>query len=494
VRCRAGQGRFGVTSVAKEIDSVRVEVGNHGRGTRDLLSPYDGAVLATIPVCDGADVAEAVTRAASVMRTPLEVWERASILDKGAAALTGNRERLARIIAAEAAKPIRTARVEVDRAASTFSFAAAAARTLAGEVVPVDAAPVGEGKLAFTLRVPVGVVGAIAPFNFPLNLVAHKVAPAIAAGCAVVLKPADQTPLSSLALVQLLTERCGLPRDWINVVTGPGPTVGQALVDHPDVAMITFTGSPEIGWGIRSRAPRKRVALELGNNAPVIIEPDGDWKRAARLIGSAGFSYAGQSCISTQRVYVHEGIRQPFTDALIEEVASLVIGDPLEEATDVSALISAAQRDRVKGWIEEARAAGAHLAIGGTVEGSLLHPAVLTDVDPGMKVSRLEVFGPVVAVQSYSDFSDAIAQANDTAYGLQAGVFTNDLAKAMHAVRTLAFGGVVVNDVPTWRADNQPYGGVRDSGNTREGPAYTIREMTESRLAIFDLGSSSSMS
>ena len=461
---------------------------HHAREVRTLRAPYDGAELATVPVCDAVDVDRAVRAAASVMRTPLAAWERAAILDRAAAGLSAEQERFARIIALEAAKPLRSARVEVDRAASTFAFAAAAARTLAGEVVPVDAAAAGAGKLAFTLRVPVGVVAAIAPFNFPLNLVAHKVAPALAAGCAVVVKPADQTPLSSVALAALLTESCGLPPGWVDVITGRGSVVGRALVDHPGVAMITFTGSPDVGWDIRSRVPRKRVALELGNNAPIIIEPESDWERAARLIRTAGFAHAGQSCISTQRVYVHEAIRRPFTEALAGHVASLVVGDPMDEATDVSALISATERDRVKSWVDEACADGATAVTGGWTDGPLLWPTVLTDVTDAMTVSRREVFGPVVGVHRYTDFSDALQRANDTSYGLQAAVFTSDIAKALHAARTLDFGGVIVNDVPTWRADNQPYGGVRDSGNTREGPAYTVREMTESRLVVLDAG------
>ena len=254
--------------------------------------------------------------------------------------LTERREEFATIIAKEAAKPIKTARVEAERAVGTFQFAAAEARKLSGEMIPLDAIPAGEGKLGFTLRVPIGVVGAIAPFNFPLNLVAHKLAPAIAAGCPVVLKPASQTPFSSIALAKMLIDECGLPADYLHVVTGGGGTVGNAIVDHPDIALITFTGSPEVGWGIRARAPRKRVGLELGNNAPVIIEPDGDWKTAAAKIKVAGFSHAGQSCISTQRIYVHRSIADDFTAALVDHVNALVVGDPLDEATDVSALIS----------------------------------------------------------------------------------------------------------------------------------------------------------
>ncbi len=323
------------------------------------------------------------------------------------------------------------------------------------------------------------------PFNFPLNLVAHKLAPAIAAGCPVVLKPASQTPFSAIALADLLIGECGLPAEWLHVVTGGGSTVGNAIVDHPDIALITFTGSPEVGWGIRARAPRKRVGLELGNNAPVIIEADSDWKAAVAKIRVAGFSHAGQSCISTQRVLAHRSIVQELTDALAAEVSTLVVGDPLDEATEVSALISTSERDRVKSWIDDAVADGAEIATGGDIDDhGVLRPTVLAGATPDMQVCRGEVFGPVVAVTAYDTLDEALALANDTRYGLQAAIFTNDLANAMKAFTTLDFGGVLVNEVPTWRADQQPYGGLRDSGNTREGPAYSIREMTEIRMVI----------
>jgi acyl-CoA reductase-like NAD-dependent aldehyde dehydrogenase len=268
-------------------------------------------------------------------------------------------------------------------------------------------------------------------------------------------------------------------------VTGGGSTVGNALVDDPDIALITFTRSLDVGWGIKARAPRKKVGLELGNNAPVIIEPDGDWTLAADKIRVAGFSHAGQSCISTQRIYVQRALVDDFTAALAERVSSLVVGDPLDEATEVSALISTGERDRVTSWIDEATGGGAKVVVGGDVRpDGVLMPTVLTDVHPNMKVCRKEVFGPVVTVQGYDDLDEAMALANDTEYGLQAAIFTSDIGKAMKAARTLDFGGVLVNEVPTWRADQMPYGGVRDSGNTREGPAYAVHEMTETRLIV----------
>jgi acyl-CoA reductase-like NAD-dependent aldehyde dehydrogenase len=452
--------------------------------TIEVKAPYDGSVIGTVPNCGPEEVDRAVGVAAGAHRKgPMPAWRRAEVLDAAARLLAARRDEFARTIALEAAKPIKTARVEAERAVSTFHFAAAEARTVTGDMVPLDASSPGEGRLGFTLRLPIGVVGAISPFNFPLNLVAHKLAPAIAAGCPVVLKPASQTPLSALALAKLLVEECGLPPEQLSVVTGGGGTVGNALVDHPDVAMITFTGSPPVGWGIRARAPRKKVGLELGNNAPVIIEPDADSKAAADKIKVAGYSHAGQSCISTQRVYVQRSVASEFTDALAERVSSLVVGDPLSEDTDVSALISTGERDRVTSWVDEAVADGAKVAVGGRVgDDGVLVPTLLTDVTPEMKVCALEVFGPVVGIQAYDTLDEAIALANDTQYGLQAAIFTQNVGAALRAVRALDYGGVLVNEVPTWRADQMPYGGVRDSGNTREGPHYAVREMTEIRM------------
>src|SRR4051812_34738382 len=325
-----------------------------------VKSPYDGKELARIPVCERKDVDRAVGAATTALAdNPLPPWKRAEILDAAARVLKDRNEQFARTIAAEAAKPIKTARVEAERAVSTFTFAATEARKLAGEMVPIDASDVGEGKLAFTLPLPIGVVGAISPFNFPLNLVPHKVAPAIAAGCPVVLKPATQTPLSAIDLAELLLDECGLPAGYLNVVTGGGGTVGNAIVEHPDIALITFTGSGKVGWELKEKAGRKKVGLELGNNAPVILEPDGDWDRAARQIAVAGFSHAGQSCISIQCIYVHEEIADGFTDTLAKLVGDLVVGDPMDDNTDVSALITPDDCTRVKEWIDEAGAARA---------------------------------------------------------------------------------------------------------------------------------------
>ncbi len=454
----------------------------------EVRAPYDGRMLGEVPRCGTVELERAVAGAARARSSdPLPAWRRAEILDRAAELLREpeRQEAFAQTICLESAKPITTARAEVARAVSTLRFAAVAARELTGEVLPLDASAAGEGRLGFTLRVPVGVVGAITPFNFPLNLVVHKLAPAIAAGCPTVLKPAERTPLSALALAELLLEECELPASWLHVVTGTGDEVGRALVAHDEVAMVTFTGSPEVGWGIRAAAPRKRVSLELGNNAPVLVQPDGAWEDAAARIAVAGNAHAGQSCISVQRVLVHRGIAEPFTASLVEQVEALRVGDPMDPDTQVSALIDTDARDRVQGWIAEAEAGGARVLVGGDLDAhEVLRPTVLADVDPDMRVCRDEVFGPVLAVQVYDDLDTGFTLANRTRYGLHAGIFTADLATARRAMVELDFGGVLVNDVPTWRADQMPYGGLRDSGNTREGPAYAVREMTEVRSVV----------
>ena len=450
----------------------------------EVRSPYDDHLIGVVPRCSPAHVAVAIATARARLAEGMAPWQRAEILQRAVQVVADHREELARIIAEEAAKPIKTARVEAERTTITFQAAADEARTLAGDMVPIDGFSPGAGKLAFTLRVPRGVVAAISPFNFPLNLVAHKLAPAIAAGCPVVLKPASQTPLSAIRLHELLMDECGLPAGWINIVTGSGGTVGDPLVESPDVAVITFTGSPPVGWAIAAKAPRKKVGLELGNNAPVIIDASGDWQAAAAKISVAGFSHAGQSCISTQRIYVHTAIADAFTAALVERVAALKVGDPLDEDTDVSALIHPDETTRVKRWIDDAVSEGAQVATGGGQHDRLLDPTVLTGITADMDVSRHEVFGPMVGIATFDALDDALARANDTDYGLQAALFTTDLDVALRAAHELDFGGVLVNEVPTFRTDQMPYGGVRDSGNTKEGPHYAVREMTRERLVI----------
>ncbi|HEY7486758.1 MAG TPA: aldehyde dehydrogenase family protein [Streptosporangiaceae bacterium] len=471
------------------IDGEWIPSGENG--LMEVRAPYNGGLVAQVPSAGSRDVANAVAAAAAALRRDdFPRTDRIRVLEQTAAALHDRQEHFAKAIAHEAAKPLKTARVEAARAVETFAFAAAEARTMGGDVVPIDATPAGAGKTAFTLRVPVGVVAAISPFNFPLNLVAHKLAPAIAAGCPVVLKPASQTPVSSLLLVELL-HGLGVPKGWLNVVTGSGSVVGEALATHDDVAYITFTGSSEVGWAMAGKAPRKKVRLELGSNSPLIIDSPSDWETAAAKVAVAGFSHAGQSCISTQRVYVHADVADDFIDALVGRVEGLIVGDPADENTDVSSLISKGDTDRVKEWIDEAAAAGAKVLAGGDViesgtdsSAGLLRPTVVEGPPATVRLQCQEVFGPVVTVTRYESFDEALAMANDSRYGLQAGVFTSDLGKALRAGKTLEFGGVIVNDVPTFRADQQPYGGLRDAGNTREGPAYAVNEMTELRFVM----------
>ena len=452
----------------------------------EVCSPYDGSLVARLAKAGAAEARTAVAAAERAMRDPLPAHKRAEILVKVAGHLGRRHEEVARTICAEAGKPLKAARVEASRAMSTYTMAAVEARKLAGEMIPMDASQAGEGKLAFTVRHPIGVVGAISPFNFPLNLVAHKIAPALAAGCAVVLKPASQTPLSALLLAEL-EEEAGLPPGWLNVLVGPASELGDVLVEDERVKLLTFTGSGPVGWKLRERAPRKRVNLELGNATPVIVEADADVEEAAAKLAGNAFSFAGQSCISVQRIYVQRAVHDDFLARFLPRVEALVVGDPAGEATDVGPLIDRDNRDRVLAWIEEARAGGAEILAGGALEGELLRPTVIGDAGPELKVSCEEVFGPVCTVSAYDTLDEAIARANGTRFGLQAGIFTASLKTALRAASELEFGGVTVNEAPTFRADQMPYGGVKDFGNTREGPAFAVREMTEERLVVVQL-------
>jgi acyl-CoA reductase-like NAD-dependent aldehyde dehydrogenase len=461
------------------LDGEWIETGEW----HEVRSPYSGETVARVPEAGAEHARRAVDAAAKAMENPLPAHQRAEILDRVATLLRERQDDVAQTICAEAAKPLKAARVEAERAVSTFTMAAVEARRLAGEVVPMDASPAGVGKLAYTLRIPIGVVGAITPFNFPLNLVGHKVAPALAAGCAVVLKPAGQTPLSALLLAELETE-AGLPAGWLNVLVGPSVEIGDVLVEDERVRLITFTGSAEVGWKIRERAARKKVNLELGNATPVVVEADAELEQAATKLAANAFSFAGQSCISVQRIYVHRSAYQDFIGRFIPKLEELQVGDPAEEDTDVGPVIDEDARERIVSWIEEAKAGGATVLTGGEVADGLLRPTVLADVTPEMKVSCLEVFGPLCTVSAYDSVDEAFALANGTEYGLQAGIFTGSVHTALAAANKLEFGGVTVNEAPTFRADQMPYGGVKASGNTKEGPHYAVREMTEERLVV----------
>jgi acyl-CoA reductase-like NAD-dependent aldehyde dehydrogenase len=450
----------------------------------EVKSPYDGSVIGRVAQGDEALVERAIESANEAFETvDFPQHARAKVLDRAAELVAERRDELAATIAAEAGKPIKTATVEAERCVSTLEFSSVEARKLTGGTVPMDASPAGVGKLGVMLRVPFGVVGAISPFNFPLNLVAHKLGPAIAAGNAVVLKPAGQTPISALKLAEILLE-AGLPENWLSVIPGPGSKVGNEIVEHRLTRAITFTGSAPVGWDIRSKVPHKKVNLELGSNAPLIVAEDGDWEAAADKAQIHAFSHAGQSCISIQRILVHESLAEQFTERLVANVEGLTVGDPLDESTDVGPLITPDDRDRVKEWVDEAVSGGAELLVGGELvdEGRCLAPTLLKAPPKSAKVWCEEIFGPVATIDTFSVFEEALAMANDSKFGLQAGVFTRDIGKGLEAGRTLEFGGVLINEVPTFRADQQPYGGVKDSGNTREGPAYAVYELTEERF------------
>jgi acyl-CoA reductase-like NAD-dependent aldehyde dehydrogenase len=452
----------------------------------DVRSPYSGDVVGRIAKAGAAEAKAAIDAAERAMADPLPAHKRAEILVKTVAGIARRHDEIAAQISAEAGKPLKAAKVETSRAMSTYTFSAVEARKLAGEVVPMDAAQAGEGKLAFTLREPIGIVGAISPFNFPLNLVAHKIAPALAAGCAVVLKPAGQTPLSALTLAELENE-AGLPPGWLNVLVGPASEIGDVLVEDERVKAITFTGSSEVGWGLRERAARKKVLLELGNATPVIVQADTDVEEAASKLAAHAFSFAGQSCISVQRIYVQQPVYDDFVARFLPKVEELVVGDPADAETDVGPVIDEGARERILSWIVEARDGGAELLTGGELDGELIQPTVIANAAPDLKVCHEEVFGPVCVVNSYESLDEAIELANGTRYGLQAGIFTNDIRAALKAAQELEFGGVTVNEAPTFRTDQMPYGGLKDSGNTREGPAYSVRELTEQRVVVIDL-------
>jgi acyl-CoA reductase-like NAD-dependent aldehyde dehydrogenase len=450
----------------------------------EVRSPYDGEVVGRVPLADADLLDRAITAAGEAFEAgEFPQHERAAMLERAARLVADREDELAATIAAEAGKPLKTARVEAQRCVSTLTYSAIEARTLAGESVPMEGSATGAGKLGIVLRVPYGVVGAITPFNFPLNLVAHKVGPAIAAGNAVVHKPAGQTPISAIKLAEILRD-AGLPPGWLNVVCGSGSEIGNALVEDERVGAISFTGSAPVGWDIRAKAARKKVNLELGSTAPLIVHEDGDWETAADAARLHAYSHAGQSCISIQRILLHEEIAERFAERLVSNVEGLVVGDPMDPDTDVGPLISHDDRDRVKEWIDEAAGNGGEILTGGelTDEDRCLEPTVIREPSREARVWCDEIFGPVATLHSFDSFETAIELANDARFGLQAGVFTSDLDLALEAGRTLEFGGVLVNEVPTFRADQMPYGGVKDSGNTREGPAYAVRELTEERL------------
>lgn len=458
-------------------------------GSRQAVElPYDGSTVGEIFRGTKEHVDDAVQAASAAFPVMREMSreDRAAILRRAHQKLRDSLETFAQLISAESGKPIKEARMEADRASWTLLFSAEEAHRLAGEVVPLDAHPGGRGRWAMTIREPLGVIAAITPFNFPLNLAMHKIGPALAAGNTLVHKPATTTPLSALALVQLF-EECGLPKGALNVVTGAGGEIGDALVFHPGVAMVTFTGSPEVGVRMRNLAGMKRVTLELGSNSTVMIEPDADLNAAVPRCVSGAFAHSGQVCISVQHILVHDAVRAEFTERFLAATDKLVMGHPSDSATDISSLISVPEAERVESWIAEASRAGARLLTGGVRTRASIAPAVLDEVPESVQLSCREVFGPAVAINGYEKLDDAIGRVNRSDYGLQAGIYTRDLEKAFAAARRTHVGGFMINEVPQYRVDNMPYGGVKMSGTGREGPRYAIEEMTEPKLITWNV-------
>jgi glyceraldehyde-3-phosphate dehydrogenase (NADP+) len=453
----------------------------------DVLNPFDGTLAGQTWLAGDAEFERAVEagiEAAHVMRR-MPAFERAAILVEASRRLAARRDDIARQIAAEAGKPLRDATTEADRAVLTFHAAAQEATRIGGEVIPLDLAAHGVGRLGLTRRYPVGLVAAISPFNFPLNLAAHKLAPAIAAGNAVILKPATKTPLSGLVLAEVL-HAAGAPPGSVSVLPMARET-GDRLVTDDRFKLLTFTGSSAVGWAMKARAGRKKVVLELGGNAGVIVDDTADLDLAVKRIVAGGFAYAGQSCISVQRVYGHRRIYDELARRLVAAVSALKVGNPLDPDTDVGPMIEASEAARIEAWVAEAVRAGGRLLTGGRrLDEALFEPTILAGVPPSARVCQEEVFAPLVSLSPFDDFSEALAEVNRSKYGLQAGVFTRDLDRSLAAFDTLEVGGVMVNDVPTFRLDHMPYGGVKDSGLGREGPRYTIEEMTELRLLVIN--------
>jgi acyl-CoA reductase-like NAD-dependent aldehyde dehydrogenase len=452
----------------------------------EVRSPWDQGLVGRVTIATRADARQAVNHAvASLRRTrALPRWKRREILEDIAAALIDQHERFAQLIVAEAGKPLRLARTEVDRAVLTFKTAAEESVRLGGESIPLDLTEGNENRWGVVQRFPVGPVLAITPFNFPLNLVAHKVAPALAAGCPLILKPAPQAPFTALALGEIIL-KAGWPEEALAVLTLSNADTAWLAEKEDRIKLVSFTGSAKVGWDLKARSGRKRVLLELGGNAALIIH--GDWPdldEAAVRIAHAAFGFAGQSCISVQRVFIERRIFQTFVWKLVEIAGKLVSGNPADEATEIGPLVRLSEAERVESWIKEAVAAGAKLVSGGERKGSFIAPAILTATQPGMKIRDEEVFGPVVLVEPYEDFEEALADVNHSRYGLQAGLLTRDAGRILTAYRELEVGALIIGDTPSWRLDPMPYGGVKDSGLGREGVRSAIEEMTEPRMLV----------
>ncbi|MGK7376898.1 aldehyde dehydrogenase family protein [Planococcus sp. 1R117A] len=465
------------------INGKKVETKTHA----PLYSPYSGEEIAQIAIADKEWVEQAIGAAYQARGTmaAMPAYRRAEILEKVVEILKDRAEEAAMIIACESSKPIMFARAEVDRTIETYKFSAEEAKRITGETIPFDAAKGGVGRVGYTTREPIGVIGAITPFNFPFNLVAHKVGPAIAAGNTVVLKPASQTPLSALFIAEVFDE-AGLPAGALNVVTGPGGIVGDAIVESERVSMVTFTGSPGVGIGIRNKAGLKKTTLELGSNSALIIDKGVEIDQIIDRCIMGAFSNQGQVCISIQRIYAHADVYDEFLEKFTEAAKKLKIGNPLEDDTYVSAMISKRESERITSWIEETKEGSAVLASGGEIQDGILKPTIITGASSELNVCCQEAFAPVVVVNKVDNVDQAIEQVNDSRFGLQAGIYTNNVSNALSASQKLHVGAVIINDVPTYRVDQMPYGGVKESGTGREGIKYAVEEMTEMKLVVWN--------
>jgi acyl-CoA reductase-like NAD-dependent aldehyde dehydrogenase len=453
----------------------------------DIKAPYDGAIVGRVFQGRRSHAEAAIAAAVKAFGTTrrLPAFERQRVLRRVAEGIAKRKEEFSRALCQEAGKPIKAARTEVERAIFTFSVAAEESTRIYGEYLPLDWQEYTAGRWGIVKRFPIGPIAGITPFNFPLNLVAHKVAPAIAAGCPMVLKPAPQTPLSSLLMAEVV-QQAGWPDGALNVIPLSNDDAALLVTDDR-IKMISFTGSVAVGWQIKKNSGKKKVILELGGNAGVIIHNDADIEYAAERCVAGGFGYAGQTCISVQRILVQQSVYGKFTDMFLAGVKNLQIGDPLDESTDVGPLIRESDAQRAVDWIQEAVRGGARVLCGGNRKGSIVEPTVLTGTKPEMKVNCQEVFGPVVTVEPYAEFDEALRQINSSAFGLQAGLFTRDAKRMFQAFEELEVGGLLAGDVPTFRIDHMPYGGVKDSGIGREGLRYAIEEMTEPKLMVMNL-------
>lgn len=448
--------------------------------TYDLTSPYSGDVIARVAKASVQDVERAIEGAHEAFQSFKKTtsYERAEILYKVVTIIREQREELAKILTLEAAKPLSASLVELDRTIATYQFAAEAAKQSTGETIPMDAAPGAQGRIGFTKRVPLGVVSAITPFNFPFNLVAHKLGPAFAAGNTVVLKPATQTPLSSIRMAEIF-KQAGLPDGCLQIVTGSGSELSDTLVTHPLVKKVTFTGSGAVGLKLKEKVGLRKITLELGSNAALIVEPSTPIEKIVKRAVGGAFGFAGQMCISLQRIYVQRSIYDDFVELFVNETKKLVVGDPTLIETDVSAMIHPDEVERIKQWIEEAKSQGATVAVGAEFTKRTMQPTVMTNVKADMRIVCEETFAPIVSIVPYETLNEAITLVNDSTLGLNAGIYTNVLTDALHAAEELEAGAIIINDIPTFRVDNMPYGGVKQSGYGREGIKYAIEEMTD---------------